>query len=228
MCEKYCKLLKSSIGLGFFKNYHKVIKAICKENEKDFQCWAFLSFKTKPVTQVFFTDIQAKIWKSLYAFIFVSICIYFSVYKFLSCMTVKECIKNQLAFYRKYRLIEIAWEFLQTRMQNFETNLLKSILIQIWKSFSIYSNSYEHNALKTFQFLSQEFLSCLPVKFVYFVKSRLFLTSREFLRFKTRNFLSIVFTWTRIYREIFWVLFLHEHEYIGKFFEYCFYMNTNI
>ena len=38
LCEKYCKLLKSSIGLGFFKNYHKVIKAICKENEKDFQC----------------------------------------------------------------------------------------------------------------------------------------------------------------------------------------------
>ena len=32
------KLLKSSIGLGFFKNYHKDIKAICKEYEKDFQC----------------------------------------------------------------------------------------------------------------------------------------------------------------------------------------------
>ena len=38
LCEKYPKLLKSSIGLGFFKNYHKDIKAICKENEKDFQC----------------------------------------------------------------------------------------------------------------------------------------------------------------------------------------------
>ena len=38
LCEKYRKLLKSSIGLGFFKNYHKDIKAICKENEKDFQC----------------------------------------------------------------------------------------------------------------------------------------------------------------------------------------------
>ena len=25
-----------------------------------FQCWAFLSFKTKPVMQVFITDIQAK------------------------------------------------------------------------------------------------------------------------------------------------------------------------
>ena len=47
------KLLKSSLGLGFFKNYHKDIKAICEENEKDFQCLAFLSFKTKPVTQVF-------------------------------------------------------------------------------------------------------------------------------------------------------------------------------
>ena len=30
LCEKYRKLLKSSIGLGFFKNYHKDIKAICK------------------------------------------------------------------------------------------------------------------------------------------------------------------------------------------------------
>ena len=36
--EKYRKLLKSSIGLGFSKNYHKDIKAICEENEKDFQC----------------------------------------------------------------------------------------------------------------------------------------------------------------------------------------------
>ena len=38
LCEKYHKLLKSSIALGFFKNYHKDIKAVCKENEKDFQC----------------------------------------------------------------------------------------------------------------------------------------------------------------------------------------------
>ena len=28
--------LKSSIGLGFFENYHKDIKAICEKNEKDF------------------------------------------------------------------------------------------------------------------------------------------------------------------------------------------------
>ena len=38
LCEEYRKLLKSSIGLGFFKNYHKNIKGISKENEKDFQC----------------------------------------------------------------------------------------------------------------------------------------------------------------------------------------------
>ena len=37
-CKKYPKLLTSSIGLEFFKDYHKDIKAICKENEKDFQC----------------------------------------------------------------------------------------------------------------------------------------------------------------------------------------------
>ena len=37
LCKKYPKLLKSSIGLGFFKNYHKDIKAICKENEEHFQ-----------------------------------------------------------------------------------------------------------------------------------------------------------------------------------------------
>ena len=36
LCNKYPKLLKSSIGLGFFKNYYKNIKAICEENEKDF------------------------------------------------------------------------------------------------------------------------------------------------------------------------------------------------
>ena len=37
LCEKYPKLLRSSIGLGFFKNYHKDIKAVCEEIEKDFQ-----------------------------------------------------------------------------------------------------------------------------------------------------------------------------------------------
>ena len=38
LCKKYPKLLTSSIGLGFFKDYHKDIKAICEENEKDFHC----------------------------------------------------------------------------------------------------------------------------------------------------------------------------------------------
>ena len=38
LCKKYRKLLKSFIGLSFFKNYHKDIEAICEENEKDFQC----------------------------------------------------------------------------------------------------------------------------------------------------------------------------------------------
>ena len=55
------KIPKYSIGLGFFENHHKDVKAICEENEKDFQCSAFLSIKTKPVTQVFITDIQAEI-----------------------------------------------------------------------------------------------------------------------------------------------------------------------
>ena len=45
LCEKYCKLLKSSIGLGFFKNYHKDIKAICKKNEKDFHVECFYLLK---------------------------------------------------------------------------------------------------------------------------------------------------------------------------------------
>ena len=36
--EKYRKLLTSSIGLGFFKDYYNDIKAICNENENDFQC----------------------------------------------------------------------------------------------------------------------------------------------------------------------------------------------
>ena len=41
LCKKYRKLLKSSIGLGFSKNYNKDIKVICKENEKHFQCERF-------------------------------------------------------------------------------------------------------------------------------------------------------------------------------------------
>ena len=35
LCERYPKLLRSSIGLGFFKNYHKYIQAVCKGNEED-------------------------------------------------------------------------------------------------------------------------------------------------------------------------------------------------
>ena len=35
LCQKCPKLLTSSIGLGFFKNYYKDIKVICEENEKD-------------------------------------------------------------------------------------------------------------------------------------------------------------------------------------------------
>ena len=37
LCERYPKLLRSSIGLGFFKNYHKDIKTVCREYEEDFQ-----------------------------------------------------------------------------------------------------------------------------------------------------------------------------------------------
>ena len=34
--EKHPKLLKSSIGFGFLKNYYKDIKKICNENAKEF------------------------------------------------------------------------------------------------------------------------------------------------------------------------------------------------
>ena len=37
LCERYPKLLRSSIGLGFFKNYRKDIKTVCRENKEDFQ-----------------------------------------------------------------------------------------------------------------------------------------------------------------------------------------------
>ena len=36
LSEKHPKLLKSSIGLGFLKNYYKDIKEICNENAKEF------------------------------------------------------------------------------------------------------------------------------------------------------------------------------------------------
>ena len=36
LCEKHPKLLKSSIGLGFLKNYYKDIKEICSENAQEF------------------------------------------------------------------------------------------------------------------------------------------------------------------------------------------------
>ena len=45
LCKKHPKLLKSSIGLGFFKNHHKEIKAICEENEKIFNTGRFYLLK---------------------------------------------------------------------------------------------------------------------------------------------------------------------------------------
>ena len=63
-------------------------------------------------------------------------------------------------------------------------------------SFFIYFNVYKYRfenlsryiqRLKVLRFLLQEFLSCLPL--VYFVKSRQFLTSQKFLRFKIQNLL---------------------------------------
>ena len=37
LIEKYLKLMKSSIGLGFLKNQYKDIKQICEENSKEFE-----------------------------------------------------------------------------------------------------------------------------------------------------------------------------------------------
>ena len=37
LCEKYPKLLRYSIGLGFFKIYHTYIKTVFKEYEEDFR-----------------------------------------------------------------------------------------------------------------------------------------------------------------------------------------------
>ena len=36
LCKKYPKLSKSSIGLGFLKNYFKDIKEVCRGNAKEF------------------------------------------------------------------------------------------------------------------------------------------------------------------------------------------------
>ena len=36
LCDRHPKLLKSSIGLGIFKNHYKDIKEICMENAQEF------------------------------------------------------------------------------------------------------------------------------------------------------------------------------------------------
>ena len=36
LCGKYTKLIKSTIGLGFLKNYNKDIKKICNKNSNEF------------------------------------------------------------------------------------------------------------------------------------------------------------------------------------------------
>ena len=37
LCERYPKLLWSSIGLGCLKNFHKNFKAVCTENQENFR-----------------------------------------------------------------------------------------------------------------------------------------------------------------------------------------------
>ena len=37
LIRKYAKLMKSSTGLGFLKNYYKDTKKICEENSKEFK-----------------------------------------------------------------------------------------------------------------------------------------------------------------------------------------------
>ena len=132
--------------------------------------------------------------------------IHFSLNMYLfQCVQIFELracnrIHQKLAsFLRKIQTYGNSLTVLRTRMRNFEINLLKSTLMQIRKSSPIYSNSYKHNSLKIFHSLSQEFSSYLPVKFVYFVKSRLFFNISRISKIQN-----------------------------AKFFEYCFYMNTNI
>ena len=72
LCKKYPNLLKSSIGLGFFKNYHK-------DNVEHFYLLK-LSMWGKSLLQT---------CKQKYALVFI-----FNVYEFLNCASVIGCIKN--------------------------------------------------------------------------------------------------------------------------------------
>ena len=53
LCKKYPKLLKSSIDLGFLKIIIRPLKQFARKMKIVNNFWAFLSFKTKPVTQAF-------------------------------------------------------------------------------------------------------------------------------------------------------------------------------
>ena len=71
--------------------------------------------------------------------------------------------------------------------------IFKSVFVHIQNIyFNVYKYRFENlslyiQRLKILRFLLQEYLSCLPV--VYFAKSRQFLTSQKFLRFKIQNLL---------------------------------------
>ena len=99
-------------------------------------------------------------------------------------------------------------------------SLIKGTLMQIWKSPYIFK--FIWNTLKNSHSKSKEFLSYSPVKFSFFLKSRLIFNisywlcvckqtfcklywciTREFLRLKTRNFQGITFIWTQTYKTIF-------------------------
>ena len=59
LCEKYPKLLRASIGLGFFKNYHKDIKFVLKKSSHKHFAFSRLSLWRKNLKALLYIQVNA-------------------------------------------------------------------------------------------------------------------------------------------------------------------------
>ena len=59
LCEKYPKLLRASIGLGFFKNYHKDIKFVLKKSSQKHFAFSRLSLWRKNLKALLYIQMNA-------------------------------------------------------------------------------------------------------------------------------------------------------------------------
>ena len=146
--KKYPKLLKSSLGLGFFKNYNKDIKAICKRKWRRlsiiFECFYLLklSLWRKSLLQTY-----KQKYKSLYMhsfsfeYVFILVCVCNRIHWKLACFLWKiHTYENNLTVFMN-KNTKLRFYFLKLSLWR---KSLSQICKQKYESLYMHSFSFEY------------------------------------------------------------------------------------